>query len=531
MNKKNIFYCLIIYVLSLSLFCACEKEMIEITPDGIGTADSHPNFYDGYFLYGSNMGWLNNNWRDEDIADILIGNPSRERTWEGVGVNSLRLKLHESFIEAWGPDVHVNTFQYYSDRNAKHNVIFIGDEPCNQHRDGNSQSFKNLYEPIWKENPNGTATVNEKNYYASYVYSLVTRYKDYGKFWEIKNEPDFTWSDCGWNGQSPCSWWKKDPSPNELTNWGASIQSYVRLLRISYEVIKSVDPEAFICIGGIGYPSFLDAILRNTDNPDGGKVTERYPHQGGAWFDCLSFHCYPMYYLRAWDNAIGGFRQFRHSDAAVEAVINQLNEHETVLRKYGYGVEYQEKEVIITETNVPSKQIGEYIGSVEAQRNYLIKVAVVGQKNRIRGIYPFSVWDTREQNENGWEYDYMGFYKPLPSSPGDNLRVNDSGIAWRTVSSMLQGRTYDPAETAKLALPSTIEGGSFHSTRSNDYVYVLWAKTSRDLSETASVSYTFPASIRVNRLNVTSWNNTHSTINSATINLTGSPLFIKIMNN
>jgi len=509
----------------LFLFFACEKEIIEKTPENIGTANSNPTMYDGYFLYGSNMGWMNNNWRDEDVADILIGNTNRG--WEGAGVNSLRPALPEYFVEAWGYDNKVNTFKYYAERGAKQNVIFL-EGPCDQHRDGNTRIFKNLYEPVWIENANGTM-VNEKNHYAWYVYNVVTRYKYYVKFWEIINEPDLDGSDCGWRPPGDgANWWDRDPAPSSLINLNAPIQSYVRMLRISYEVIKSVDPEAYVCVGGIGYQSFLDAILRNTDNPDGGKVTDRYPHKGGAWFDCLSFHCYPMYYLRSWGN--GGWNHFRHSDAAAAAVIDQLNEHTNVLKKYGYGGEFPAKEVIITETNIPAKKTGDNIGSVEAQRNYLIKVAVVGQKNRISGIYPFSVWDTKEQNENGWEYDYMGFYKPLPNTPSGNLRINDSGIAWRTVSRMLQERKYDAAETAKLSLSAGIEGGAFHSAKSNDYVYVLWAKTSRDLSETASATYTFPTSIRANRLNITAWNGATSTTNGSSINLTGSPVFVKITN-
>ena len=294
------------------------------------------------------------------------------------------------------------------------------------------------------------------------------------------------------------------------------------MLRISYEVIKSVDKEAFICIGGIGYQSFLDAILRNTDNPDGGKVTDRYPYKGGAWFDCLSFHCYPMYYLRSWGSNL------RHSDAAAQAVIDQLNEHENVLKKHGYGVEYPVKEVIITETNIPSKQTGDNIGSVEAQRNYLIKVAILAQRNRIRGIYPFCVWDSKEQYENGWEYDYMGFYKPLPNSPSGALRINNSGIAWRTMSRMLRERRYDSAETAKLSLPAGMDGGAFYSSMTKDFVYVLWAKTNDDLSETATGSYTFPESFVTSRLNITSWDENKSVINGRSINLTGIPVFVTL---
>jgi hypothetical protein len=369
--------------------------------------------------------------------------------------------------------------------------------------------------------------VNEKNHYAWYVYNVVIRYKNYVKFWEIINEPDLDSSDSGWRPPGDGSnWWDKDPTPASLINLNAPIQSYIRMLRISYEVIKSADPEAYICVGGIGYQSFLDAILRNTDNPDGGKVTDRYPYKGGAWFDCLSFHCYPMYYLRSWGN--GGWNYSRHSDAAAAAVIDQLNEHEKVLKKYGYGGEFPAKEVILTETNIPSKQTGDHIGSVEAQRNYVVKVAVVGQKNRISGIYPFSVWDSREQHENGWEYDYMGFYKPLPNTPSGVLRINDSGKAWRTASQTLRERRYHPAETMKLSLPAGIDGGAFHSTKTNDYVYVLWAKTTRDLNETATANYTFPVIISGSQLNVTSWDGSISTVNNRAITLSGSPVFIKV---
>ena len=521
MKTKHLLCYLIICILSLFIGCEKENDYPELTPDDIGSANINSNDYGDYFLYGSNMGWLNNNWRDEDIADMLVGKPSRGQTWEGVGVNSLRLRLHEGFVEAWGFDNKVNTFKYYcTDLNTKHNVIFIGEEPCDRHRDGNSGTFKNLYEPVWVENENGI-TVNERNYYAWYVYNLVIRYKDYVTFWEIFSEPDLDNSDCGWRPPGDdCNWWDRDPPPSALKNLKAPIQSYIRMLRISYEVIKSVDPDAFVCVGGLGYPSFLDAILRNTDNPDGGKVTERYPQKGGAWFDCLSFHCYPIYYLRTWGN--GGWNHFRHSDAAAEALINLQSEFEEVLRKYGYGGEYPAKEVIVTETNIPRVQEGDNIGSPEAQRNYLIKAAVVGQKNRIRGIYPFSAWDT------GREFDYMGFYQMLPDTPtSGNLRVNESGIGWRTVSAMLRERKYDPAETAKLALPSTIEGGAFHSTRTNDYVYALWAKTSRDLNETVSATYSFPTSISANRLNVTSWNGTTSVTNGRAITLSGNPVFIQ----
>jgi hypothetical protein len=525
----------------LLLFSACDQKHEELDdpndPDvDVGNANTVVNVYNGYFLYGSNMGWKNHNWRDEDVADILVGNASKNI--EGVGVNSLRPALYEFFVEDWGYDVRVDAFRHYSNIGAKENVVFISDSPCDAHRERKqyapgvaSESFENLYEPVWVNGENGLS-VNENNYYALYVYEVVKRYKDQVKFWEIKNEPDFTYNVGCAHAEpgEPCNWWDNDPLPEDLTNWRAPIQHYVRLLRVSYEVIKSVDPEAFICVGGIGFASFLDAILRNTDNPDGGTVTDKYPHKGGAWFDCLSFHCYPMYYLRSWDNSIGWFRYYRHSDAAVNSLMDRREELEAVLIKHGYGGEYPSKEVIVTETNVPGKQVGDNIGSPEAQRNYLVKAAIIGQKNRISGIYVFGVWDDAEQNANGWDYDYMGLYKPLPDRPSGRLRVNESGIAWRTVSRMLKERKYSQAETAKLSLPAGIEGAAFHSTKTNDYIYALWAKTATDLSETASATYTFPASISAARLNVTSWDGNSTVVTGRTVTLTGSPVFIDIKN-
>ena len=520
----------------LFLFVACEEKLAEKNgaEQEIKNANTVANVYNGFFLYGSNMGWLNHNWRDEDVADILVGNPAKNI--EGVGVNSLRPALYEFFVEDWGYDVRVDAFKHYDNIGAKENTVFIGDSPSDAHRERkqyvpgvNSESFENLYEPIWDNGENGTP-VNDKNFYALYVYEVARRYKGQVKFWEIKNEPDLTynWYCAGAEPGVACNWWDNDPPPGDLPNWSAPVQSYIRLLRVSYEVIKHVDPEVFICVGGIGYISFLDAILRNTDNPDKGKVTDKYPCKGGAWFDCLSYHCYPMYYLRSWNNSIGDFSFFRHSDAAVNAMKVRQDEYMDLLMKYGYGGEFPAKEIIVTETNVPGKQVGDNIGSPEAQRNFLVKAAIIGQKNRLSGIYVYGPWDNYEQNQNGWDYDYMGLYKPLPVTPSGALRVNESGIAWRTVSRMLKERRYDQGETAKLSLPAGIDGAAFHSTKTNDFIYVLWAKTTQDLSEAASASYTFPAAISANRLNVTSWNGNSTDINGKTVNLSGSPVFIRM---
>jgi len=237
-----------------------------------------------------------------------------------------------------------------------------------------------------------------------------------------------------------------------------------------------------------------------------------------------------MYYLRSWGN--GGFNHFRHTDAAIESVEKHTDGYVALLKKYGYGNQYPAKEMIITETNVPGKQVGEWIGSPAAQRNYLIKLAVSAQRKGIIGVHVFGVADGAEQDEpNNNEYNYMGFYKPIPDTPAGLLRMNESGIAWRTASRMLGNRKYDMAETTRLNLPSGVDGGAFYSATVQNYVYVLWAKTTKDLNEDALATYNFPASMNVSSMRCTEWDENETSISENAVTLTGTPVFIMINSN
>src|SRR5690606_30016976 len=126
-------------------------------------------------------------------------------------------------------------------------------------------------------------------------------YGEHVRFWEIWNEPDLTGFWDNGNKSRADSWWNSPPGPDALNNLKAPVYSYIRMMRIAYEIIKKIDPDDYVTTGGIGYTAFLDALLRYTDNPDGGKVTPEYPLQGGAYFDVLSYHCYPAYSLSYYD--------------------------------------------------------------------------------------------------------------------------------------------------------------------------------------------------------------------------------------
>lgn len=497
--------------------------------------------YNGPFMYGCNMGYYGPTWDNLSLSNIASGNAALGVA--GVGSKSFRIPLPEEFVDYWGYDISIPQYNHYASIGMREHTLFLqGSSPA--HRDntyygGCGQSswlWANMFTPIWDGGANGTP-VNDNNYYALYVYKLVTRYKTYNRFWEILNEPDFDGGGNAWKlpGQAG-NWWDNNPSPCDLVNMKAPIFHYIRLLRISYEVIKYVDSTAYITVGGLGYPSFLDAILRNTDNPIDGSVTAEYPLKGGAYFDVLSFHSYPMYNLRYWDNSINNFSYKRHSDAAADEFINAKTQMETVLANYGYnGTTYPEKHFICTENNIPRKEFGDYIGTDLAQSNYIIKALVKAQQNKIRQYYIFSLGEAKTVAEAGSGYEVMGLYQklegvgPFTGGPYGQQYTNE-GIAFKTTSDLLLNHEYDAVKTAALALPPTIGGAAFRDGIGN-FVYVLWARTSADKSESASATYTFPAGANVAPLLYRfEWNysvtGTNSSINPSNIPLTGTPIFI-----
>lgn len=507
-------YLLPSFVLILFL-SSCTKQKVDtpssggVTPGPLPPSGVAPSDLTGEFLYGSNMGYYPA-WSDEQLAELLIGNS--EKGIAGAGVNSLRPAMYDSFVQQWGYDIRVNAFETYRQLGGKDHTIFLNG-PADKHRERTSycngvpsETFANLYEPIWSAD----GKINPNNYYANYVYHTVKTYGPYVKYWEVWNEPDYT---NNWPASQ--TWEHSDPNPCDLPNFGAPVQSYVRMLRITYEIVKRLDEDGLVCVGGLGYPGFLDAVLRNTDNPNGGSVSADYPEKGGEWFDVLSYHVYPMY-------AVGNNR---NSDAAATAIVRLRDEFQAVLTNYGYdGTTNRQKPFIVTESNIPRKAMNNYVGGDDVQRNFLIKAAVIAQKVGISALYIYGAAESAPLAQATDPYQAMGLYQNITSGPYQ-ATITPGGIAWRTVSNLLSARQYDPVATADMQLTPDIDGGAFYSAADKDHIYVLWAKTS-GAQETASAQYSFPAPLAIKTAARFDWENKQSTI-TGTIPLTGSPVFIK----
>ena len=486
------------------------------------------------FLYGLNLGYYPP-WSDEQLADIAAGNPTQDI--DGVNARSIRPWLPDLFLFPWGYDWQVPTFEYSKNLGLRDFTAMVG-YPASEHRDPNfycpwiqSELFSNMYEPIWDNGANGTP-VNDQNHYALYIFNVVNTYKDFVKYWEIWNEPDLDFAGKGWlQPGEPGNWWENDPNPCDYA-LHAPIQHYIRLLRISYEVIKFVDPTAYVATGGIGQPAFLDAVLRYTDNPSDGSVTSEFPRHGGAYFDMLSYHSYPHLdgTLREWSDSIGWFQYFRHSDAAAESMIMRKSWLGAVLEAHGYdGVTFPEKEWMITETNLPRKEFQDFIGSNEAQKNYVIKAFVRAQAADIRQLYVYASSDFTPYDNAQGAYDLMGLYEWIAPHSSAEVQKNDIAVAFKSTSDILFGKTFDPIRTARLEMPQGTHGYGFKDS-SDVYTYVLWKTTFEDKNESTAGHYFKPDSLDLGDLTVRYWDWSETgfelDIPPDAIKITATPIFL-----
>jgi len=492
--------------------------------------------YSGHFRPGSNMGYLPLGWTNQTAADLLAGNPNKGIP--GVGAKALRPSLASYVLEQFGDEIELEPFEYYFNLGLNDLTAFVG-EPSDALRDHTeycpgheSTMFKDLYEPIWDDGQNGTP-VNDNNPFALYMYRIVTKYDNYVKFWEIWNEPGFTYTDKGWRPPGfPGNYWENNPDPCDY-KLRAPVFHYLRTLRIAYEVIKYVSPDDYVVVAGLGFPSFLDVLLRNTDNPIDGSVTPDFPHKGGAYFDVLGIHSYPSIdgSLRHWDNNTQNWTYMRNSDEAARQVIDErFGIYENVLSSYGYnGEQYPKKLRTITETNVPRiKFTNESLASVEGQTNFLMKSAVINKVNDVIQMHVYSIDDLEYENDIVNEFQAMGFYKKFTNDDPLNQVRHPAAIGFKTTADFITETTYDPAKTAALNLSQDVKGYAFRK-QNGTYLYVLWAKTLVDNSETASKNYSFPAALNIESLTRYNWHYSNTFQSFSTdpnnIQLTGSPSF------
>jgi hypothetical protein len=422
------------------------------------------------FRLGINYGHRNASWGDAE--DGLLASQ--------VGCNSARLKLPEAHLDKWGYEIEVGDMQSYAKNGLGDHIAFlIGATAPHSTAPGGTPDWqldyyipKDLHEPI--SLPDGT--INPGNPWAAYVYKTVSTYKPYVKLWEVWNEPDWVP-----DYKTTLKWETDPPAKAELPRFNGSIFDYVRLLRVTREAALKADPEARIALGGIGYPSFLSAILRYTDDPAGGGVSPDHPAKGGDYFDVLNFHYYPLYTPGNSEAAADGFFAQRDAMAARLAAAGVTG-----------------KLWNATETGAPREALGGQPGGEAYARNYLLKVMSRAHEEGFLGVDWFILSDSAAPGSATDPYSLMGLYLDIKDLAATDQAVRTpSGVAYHTLGQLLGKAKSDPDGTAALALPASVGGGAYRLPDGRR-AFVLWARPAAGAEE-ASASYALASDKPVTR--------------------------------
>lgn len=500
-------------------------------------------------------------WTDRELGSLT----------RDTGFETFRPALFASILSYYGDDVKRVEFDHYADIGLKDVVLFIsggwevaGDAGGDRSTENfgcaeNSKAFKGLYEPIFVE-----GRVNPANRFARFVAAIVDHYGDRVKVIEVWNEPDLPTNDLlghryDYAGQAQAdSWWTRDPAPCELLNLYAPVTHYVRLMRVAYEVVRQYnaahDRQLLVATGGIGYASFLRHLLEKTDNPDAGRVTAQYPLKGGAYFDLLSYHSYPFFMNYELERAKGtnvaihrdGAKVLaRHSDHLKDHPVFILEDLRRELAVAGYDDEtYPRKGEIVTEVGMhdASWRLGttDYGSSVPLQVSTVVKALVALARAGVRQVHLYKLGSSvapgtplipdRWGDLEGGLWSSFGMYDDLTERRPGEAAPTPLGRAIALWNAELAGYRYDADATRALALPETLDGAAFARRWNDPRKLVLWAKSTRDLSEAARADYSLPKGILTGSLPRAQpfYGNAPRLVGGRTLELTGaSPVLVR----
>ena len=511
-NKIQLFLNIFLF-LSLILFFKAE----DFPTVNYGAYKEVPDSEDLQYRLGNGLGYIGNGWDDARMSNLS----------QKAGYDTQRKKLPEQHFYNWGFGIELGDAQTNTKLGILDVVGYLA-TPLKNHSSNASNNPElcypaNLYKPIFL----GDGSVNPENYWADYVNKTVTTYKDHIKIWETWNEPDYTR-----NQDQVGKWMTEPPNKDILPHWYGTIFEYIRLVRITYEVAKKADPTCFVTAGGLGYPEFLDAILRYTDNPDDGSVTADYPYKGGAYFDCDAYHQYPKYGVTDLETNIGYHE--KGSDMLALKVVMLKKNHEYILKQHGFdGVHYPKKIFVNTETGLNSGESPNEVGGDLVRRNWILKLALYSVQYDVKQTHQLVLSD----GGNGvGDYSNLGKYVSIEEG-FTHLKSSSKG---RLVLQKIHfGKfIYDEGQTKKLldTLPEGATGmvlkrkdkfpkGSEEEYYS-DYIYSAWIYCEKEEIK-EEVVFDIDLAPMMEHPLLLDWKGNQKNIESeATIKLSSTPIFI-----
>lgn len=440
------------------------------------------------FQVGENPGYYGSQLTDEDLYDLMFAS----------GASLSRSTVDILSAQQYGFITFVDRLNYALQKGLHNNVFILG---INQTQYAGRST--NIVDGVQSWLPasidsaifNSDGTVNKKNQFAYYCYSVVDSLKGFATRYEVLNEPDLTNFDNS-------VWATQEPKANNMPNMNDTIGSYIKLCKIAYTVIKKYQPTAIICTGGLGYPSWYRWFV----------------NKGGLkWVDENSFHDYPYF---AWTTQQKNLRNSDNAAVCVDTLLAQFRAVDNT------------KPNIMTETNVPRWSYvaknaifpnNKQWGSDQCQDNYTLKIISHLARESVLLLSLYQTGETADSGTNDGtaksEIDAMGAYKKLVGTTAANAKITNSGLSMKAYTSLLGKYKIDTSDRSQT---SSVDFSKWDSSGKKGWI--IWAKCTLDTSETASGVYTFTDT---SEHEVYDNHGNFLRICGDTIHLTGKPNFCK----
>ncbi len=465
------------------------------------------------FPFGENAGWYGTQYTDQQIYDLMYAG----------GARSARTILSIQQWQQFGIAPFAARFNYpYQSKGMRNNVFTLRIDPyggnytgqSTQLTAGGNQSYlpSSLYLPIF----NADGTVNRNNIWAAFCSDVVNAVNGSFQYYEIYNEPDFTydWYDNQVDSSTGnlAGWATVQPTPDQLPNMYDSISNLVQMHKIASLVIKHFQPNAKIATGGIGSKYFYRWFCKLG---------------GMQWTDILSLHMYPYYDWTSYtDQSPAGPGNQRHSDMLVHVTDSLYKGFVNIGGQNGIPSSFPH---MITEVNTPrwtydfntsAGSQNKRWGNDHVQRNFSLKGISKFIQNGFSPVIFFQTGEAADSGNvsSGVEFDAEGMYKNLTTATPTTAVLTPSGQAMKVMQQLMGNYVLDPVQPA---FGSGIDGVRFDSA--GNKLYVIWAKTTLDTLETASGSYTLPAGQNFKQY---IWNGSLLGTVSGTIALNGDPYIL-----
>ncbi|WP_298815688.1 flagellar filament outer layer protein FlaA [Chloroflexus sp.] len=221
--------------------------------------------------------------------------------------------------------------------------------------------------------------------FARFAATVVNRYKDRVRYWQVWNEPD------------NAVYWRPAPDP----------AGYAALLRAVYPAIKQADPGATVLAAGIVSPepagSFLQAIADN-----------------GAWgsFDVIALHPYtdPNSPEEGSIDTVG--------IGAIKTLAARLGPKPIWVTEFGWS-------------DTPSDRTGNRVTDLETQANYLVRAMVLLRQAGVERVIMFRFKDM--QLRDGVPFNGYGLLR-YGSGQDDYTQFKPAFNAFRALNQQVGGR-------------------------------------------------------------------------------------------